>query len=108
GWTPQKSCPEVSKKFHNVYEAGLLKRLTTGEYNGYPGVCAVAIDEESCNSNNQLFTLKNNSDPGLVLEQLVNIAQGKSSEPLWQSSGNSKYLNVRKYLQNAPLVNIKK
>jgi hypothetical protein len=55
-----------------------------------------------------LFTLKNNSNPGLVLEQLVNIAQGKSSEPIWQSSGNSKYLNVSKYLQNAPLVNIKK
>jgi hypothetical protein len=68
----------------------------------------VASDEQTCNGNNQLFTLKNNSNPGLVLEQLVNIAQGKSSELLWQSSGNSKYLNVGKYLQNAPLVNIKK
>ncbi|MBD2142795.1 hypothetical protein H6F39_15840 [Anabaena sp. FACHB-1250] len=108
GWAPQKRCQEVSKKFQNFYEAGRLNRLTTGKNNGYSVVCAVANNEQSCNGNNQLFTLKNNSDPGLVLEQLVNIAQGKSSEPLWQSSGNSKYLNVRKYLQNAPLVNIKK
>jgi hypothetical protein len=108
GWTPQKRCQEVSKKFQNFYEAGRLNRLTTGENKGYSVVCAVASDEQSCNGDNQLFTLKNNSNPELVLEQLVNIAQGKSSEPLWQSSGNRKYLNVRKYLQNAPLVNIEK
>ena len=108
GWTPQKRCQEVSKKFQEFQESGRLENLTTGKNNGYSVVCAVANNEQSCNGNNQLFTLKNNSDPGLVLEQLVNIAQGKSSEPLWQSSGNSKYLNVRKYLQNAPLVNIKK
>ncbi|MBE9250037.1 hypothetical protein IQ226_12900 [Dolichospermum sp. LEGE 00240] len=107
-WTPQKRCQEVSKKFHNFYEAGRLNRLTTGKNKGYSVVCAVASNEQTCNGNNQLFTLKNNSNPGLVLEQLVNIAQGKSSEPLWQNSGNRKYLNVGKYLQNAPLVNIKK
>jgi hypothetical protein len=68
----------------------------------------VASNEQTCNGNNQLFTLKNHTDPGLVLKRLMNIAQGTSSEPLWQSSGNRKYVNVGKYLQNAPLVNIKK
>jgi hypothetical protein len=108
GWTPQKRCQEVSKKFQEFQELGRLDNLTTGKNNGYSVVCAVANYEKTCNGNNQLFTLKNYTDPGLVLERLMNLTEGKSSEPLWQSSGNRTYLNVRKYLQNAPLVNIKK
>jgi hypothetical protein len=115
GWTPQKRCQEVSKKFQKFQELGRLGNLTTGKNNGYSVVCAVASYEETCNGNNQLFTLKNSSNPGLVLAKLMDILEGTAGEDqpkiqgiITESSGNRKYLNVGKYLQNAPLVNIRK
>lgn len=107
GWTTQKRCEEVTKKFQAAYEQGRLEYLTTGQNNGYPIICTVNI-HGNCNGSNQLFTLKDGSNSELVLQQLTNIATGRSSEPLWQSSGEKTYFDVQKFLNNAPLLNIQR
>ncbi|MBD2139748.1 hypothetical protein H6F32_19855 [Anabaena sp. FACHB-1237] len=106
-WTPLRRCQVVSEKFQKFNESGFLNYLTVGKVMNLPVICAVKNTEETCNSNNQLFTLKNGTDPKLVLEQLVNISQGKVGRPIYQSSGGKIYLNVSNYLENAPVVNVK-
>jgi len=109
GCSPQKRYQEVSNKFKNFQEAGLLNYLKTGKINnGISVICAVKSNEETCNGNNQLFQLKTGSDPELVLKQLVNIAVGTSSKEILQSTGGKTYVNVGNYLQNAPVVNVEK
>ncbi len=105
GWTPQKRCQEVSRKFQNFFDSGKLNYLTAGTNNGLSVICAVQINEK-CNGENQLFTLKTGNDNQLVLVQLMNILEGKSSEPLGQSSGNK--IDVHSFLKNAPLINLEK
>ncbi|MFM6157929.1 MAG: COP23 domain-containing protein, partial [Sphaerospermopsis kisseleviana] len=108
GWTPLQRCQVVSEKFHKFNESGLLNYLTTGTVKGYPVICVAKNFGETCNGNNLLFTLKDDANPEVVLRQLMNIAEGKSSEPTYQSSGPRTYLNVKNYLNNAPVVNVKK
>ena len=104
-WLPQKRCQVVSEKFQKFYEAGRLDYLTTGIIGGYPVVCA-AKSNGDCNANNQLFTLKLGSDPQTILKRLVNIVDGTSGEPIFQSSGGKTYVNVGNFLKNAPVVNV--
>jgi len=107
-WSPKKRCQVVSEKFQKYHEAGLLNYLTTGKNKGFPVICVAKTNQETCNGSNQLFTLKNGSDPELVLKQLVNIAVGTSSKEILQSTGGKTYVNVGNYLQNAPVVNVEK
>ena len=107
-WSPEKRCKVVSDKFQKFQEAGLLNYLTTGRIKGFPVICVAKDNQETCNGNNQLFTLKNASDSKLVLKQLSGIFEGTVGEPNYQSSGGQTYFNVRNYLQNAPVVNVEK
>lgn len=107
-WNPRKRCASVTKKFQKSYNQGRLSYLSTGKYNGYPVICA-AKPGETCNKNNHLFTIKQGNNPQLVLQKLIDISQGKSSNPLYQNSGSSKKLHVevQTILNYAPPVNLK-
>ena len=108
-WSPQKRCKVVSEKFQKFQEAGLLNYLTTGKVKGFPVICVAKDNQETCNGNNQLFTLKNGSNTELVLKQLFNIFESTVGDlPIYQGSKGRMYLNVRNYLQNAPVVNVEK
>jgi hypothetical protein len=104
-FSPQKRCQLVSEKFQKFFESGSLNYLTTGIIRGLPVVCAAKINGD-CYPNNQLFTLKFGSDPQTILKRLVNIADGTSGEPIFQSSGGKTYVNVGNFLKNAPVVNV--
>lgn len=109
GWTPEKRCQNVSAKFQNFYQSGQLNYLTTGQVKGNPVICATKV-EQACNQEHQLFTLKYGSNPQLVLEQLIGVLTNNTGDeqPLYQSSGGQQYLDVKKLLQTAPLVNLDK
>ncbi|WP_414619937.1 COP23 domain-containing protein [Calothrix sp. CCY 0018] len=104
-WSPKKRCEAVTQKFQKSYKEGRLSYLTTGKYNGYPVICA-AKPGETCNQNNQLFTIKQGNNPQLVLQRLLNISEGKSSEPLYQNSGKQLHLEVQTILDYAPSVKV--
>lgn len=103
GWTPQKRCENVTQKFQQSYEQKRLNYFSYGMNNGYQIICALANQGETCNSTNQLFTIKSTNQPELVLQKLLDISEGKSGEILFQSSGQQIYVDVRKFLSNAPV-----
>lgn len=90
-YTPERRCQIVSDKFSRavVLNGGKLggMSLTYGVSNRQRVVCSVNHYRESCNSENQLFTLRP-SDYGRerqILEQLVNFSAKGSGTPVQQS-----------------------
>ena len=105
-WSPKKRCESVTQKFQKSYNEGRLSYLSTGKYNGYPVICA-AKPGETCNKDNQLFTIKQGNNPQLVLQKLIDISEGKSSlAPLYQSSGKQLHVEVQTMLDYAPSVKV--
>lgn len=107
-WTPQKRCEVVSGKFQKFQESGQLQYLATGVNNGSSVICAVQSQEELCNNNNQLFTLRSSSDSAQVLDRMGNILVGASSQPIVQSANDRKFLNMSSFLQQAPDMGLEK
>ncbi|MHC5916983.1 MAG: COP23 domain-containing protein [Nostoc sp.] len=70
-------------------------------------ICGLANQGETCNGNNQLFTIKSGSNPEQVLQRLTDITEGKSAGPLYQSSGEQLYIPVQDFLNKSPLINSK-
>ena len=106
-WTNQRRCDNVSPKFQTFYEKGLLGYLTHGlNRQGDPVICAVVTDTEQCNSGNQLFQLKPNQKGGEVLKSLMDIFEGRTAQPLYQSSGEQVYVPIENFLEKAPAVNL--
>ena len=102
-WQPQSRCETVSPKFQTFYRDGRLRYLTHGTINGYPVICAVTAEAESCNKDNQLFQVKPNKDPQLVLRQLMDVVEGKVDEGvIYQSTGDSEqlYISVDEFLDD--------
>ncbi|MCM1981543.1 COP23 domain-containing protein [Lyngbya confervoides] len=103
GFDPAKRCEAVSPKFQQAYEQGRLL-LTAGHLGGYPVVCGVKDKSESCNRENQLFTLKPHDRPMEVLLRLADILEGKSSDMLLQNSGGDRFIEIKKWLKKGPIV----
>mgnify|MGYP003335438454 CR=1 FL=1 len=96
-------CEEVTQKFQKAYDEGRFNYLTTGKVKGYPIVCAVSSTDGVCNGDSQLFTLKPHDNPDLVLQQLMDILEGKASDLLMQSSGDKTYISMREFFAKAPI-----
>jgi hypothetical protein len=103
-WDAQTRCDTVSPKFQTFFENGRLEHLTTGVINGYDVVCAVGETGEDCTPENQLFQVKASSDPKAVLKGLTEINEGTSSEPIYQSSGDTTYVSIEQLLNVAPAI----
>ncbi|MDH6099194.1 COP23 domain-containing protein [Anabaenopsis sp. FSS-46] len=112
-WTPQKRCEEISQRFQDFYNQDRLRYMTVGQIKGLGVICA-AQSPETCNSRNQLFTVKPGSDPQTVLEQLIELASGRTTEGvsqttnsrMWETVNNQKYLNFGVYLESAPVEDV--
>jgi hypothetical protein len=104
GWNAQKRCADITPKFQQAYDAGRLQYLTTGISSGYPVVCAIAKQEDACDSTSQLFTLKPHDQPDLVLQQLMDVLTGKASDMLLQSSDGRIYVFIKEFFKKAPIV----
>lgn len=103
GWNAQKRCADITPKFQQAFDTGRLQYLTTGASSGYPVVCAIAKQEDACNSTSQLFTLKPHDQPALVLQQLMDVLTGKASDMLLQSSDGKTYVPMQEFFKKAPL-----
>ncbi len=98
-YTPQRRCEIVSDKFTQAValNGGKLKSmlLTYGINNRQRVICYVNHPNGSCNSDNQLFTLRP-ADRGRerqILEKLVNFGIQGTGTPV-QQSGEIFYANV--------------
>lgn len=108
GWTPEQRCQKVTQKFQEFYQQGRLNYLSLGKNNGYPIICGLTNKTETCNSNNQLFTIKSTSNPQEVMARLIDIAEGKASNPLFQTSGGKVYIPLAKLFENSDIINARK
>lgn len=101
GWTPQERCEKVTERFNKINDAGRLNYFGSGVNNGYPVICGFLNKEDTCNAENQLFTVKSGSQIKQVLEQLLDIGEGKASNVLYQNSGEQVRVSVQDILNNA-------
>ncbi|MDJ0589142.1 MAG: COP23 domain-containing protein [Pleurocapsa sp. MO_226.B13] len=103
-WDAQRRCDTVSPKFQTFYEDGRLNYLTTGINNGEDIICATIETGQPCQGRDQLFQVKRHNDPQAVLEGLIGIIEGTSSEPLYQSSSQQIYVSIEELLNIAPAI----
>jgi hypothetical protein len=108
GLTPEQRCQKVTQKFQEFYDQGRLNYLSLGKNNGYPIICGLTNQTEPCNGNNQLFTIKLTSNPQEVMARLMDIAEGKAADPLFQTSGGKVYIPLPKLFENSNIINAKK
>lgn len=84
---PNTRCEEVSARFQQAYQLGMLAYLTHGRMSGKPVICATRNYGGACQQ--LILTLKAEDDPNEVLNQLNSILQGGASTVLNQSTGDS-------------------
>ncbi|NJM24018.1 MAG: hypothetical protein HC874_21850 [Richelia sp. SL_2_1] len=105
--TSQKRCEIVTQKFQKFYDNGSLNYLTHGINNGYPVICSIPNQGETCNGINQLFTIRPGSNPGIVLQRLIDTLGGKGGGVIiYQNSGQQIYIDMKEYFKKAPVENI--
>lgn len=96
-YDPITRCRIVSGEFQQAYNKGTLNYLTTGRKNGQNIVCVAQYEGGACDQ--QLFTLKTDSNPGQILVRLMAI-RDRSAGPLNQSSDRI-YVNMEEYLSSS-------
>lgn len=94
GYTPMTRCREVSERFQNYMNQGVLNYITTGYMNNQPVVCVTSSDGGGCQG--LLFTLKSGENASRVLQQLFDVKAGAAG-PLNESTQRV-YLNVNDML----------
>ena len=104
GWTSKQRCEKVTEKLNILYNKGSLEYFTHGRYKGYPVVCGVASDEETCNENNMLFTVRRELRPEDVVQRLNDSTGEKVGLfPIYQKSGGRTYIPVKDLLNTSAL-----
>jgi len=101
GYSPERRCQEVSNRFQKL--SGELNFLTAGYLNGQPAICA-GNSSPPCTSEKLLFTLKPGSDAAARIQQIFYIGSGASNAPLLESSDPSPTVDLKRFLEQAPVV----
>jgi hypothetical protein len=92
GWSPERRCEEVSKRFENLSSKGMLRQafLTTGRQNGQNIVCVSSSEGSPCMEGGILFTLRPNRSPEKTLRDLINVAKYQTG-PLNETTARPYY-----------------
>ncbi|MCC3433951.1 MAG: hypothetical protein EAZ39_13815 [Oscillatoriales cyanobacterium] len=101
GYTQQQRCEEVSNRFQDYSNQGLLDYITTGKEKGFDTIC-VAKDKEHGRPCLLLWTLKPGTNPKLVVNQLLSDHLGTGPLPEKGSNDSEIYIDVKKFLSKLP------
>lgn len=104
GWSPQKRCQEVTKRFQEFSDKGILKFVTTGRMNKYPVICVgrqVPGGGYQCQSDGLLITLQMNDNPDKVLRDLFTNAAKVGGIPV--TRGDT-VVSISHFIENAPII----
>ncbi len=85
-YTPNRRCKEVSSRFQDAYQKGLLSYITTGIMGGQQVVCASSRYGGSCS--HLLFTLNQGQNASEAIQALFDIG-AYARGPLLQSEDAS-------------------
>lgn len=97
GYVPETRCRQVSLKFQQFYEQGILNYVTTGRVNQQPVICVSNAKDGPCLG--ILFTLKPEQNANRTLEQLFDIKVNASAGPL-EESNSRYYLDFDQFIDN--------
>lgn len=97
GYLPETRCRQVSSKFQQFYERGLLNYVTTGTVNRQPVVCVSDAKDGPCLG--VLFTLKPNQDARRTIRQLFDLRANANAGPLEESDSRI-YFDVNQFLDH--------
>lgn len=95
GYSPDVRCQEVSQRFNQYYNQGVLNYVTTGYMNDLPVICVASEIGGPCTGT--LFTLKPGEDASRVVQQLFDVRAGASG-PLYENQERI-YVDMRPYTQ---------
>jgi hypothetical protein len=97
-YTPQERCSIVSSAIQKSFQEG---RTFIGagidKQSGLGIVCGVTNLDQLCDRTNMLLTMKSYQSADDTLDRLGQIMQGKTGQPIYQSSGG-KRVNLRDLL----------
>jgi hypothetical protein len=99
-FTPMSRCTEVSRRFQDFYNQGILAYLTTGKMNAQNVICVAEEYGGPCSG--LLLTLEPKDNPQQVLQELMNVRTRASGGPLTRGSGSA-YFDVEDFLETAPV-----
>jgi len=95
GWSPLKRCQEVSERFTDFNNQGLLRYLTTGNINGMNVICVALSRGDRCSG--LVYTLKSGQNPTETLKKLFGVQKFANSGPL-NETGDRIYIDINEFL----------
>ncbi|WP_330203048.1 COP23 domain-containing protein [Cyanobacterium sp. Dongsha4] len=102
GWTPEKRCQEVSKRFQRFSDNDTLRFIANGTINKYKVICVSPKSSDIvCQEQNLLMTLEPKDNPVEVMRQLFEDAVKIGAMPIRRSQA---VLDLDKYFAVAPLM----
>lgn len=106
--SPLERCKVVSARFRRYYDNGRFYITGRDDVNGYPVLCISNRRGGGCSSRNVLVTLKRESDPGFVIQQILDFRRNANGTTI-ELSGNKfiQYVNGEFYLDAKKLVDSK-
>lgn len=98
-FTPMSRCNEVSRRFQDFYNQGILSYLTTGKMNAQNVICVAEEYGGPCSG--LLLTLEPKDNPQQVLQELMNV-RTRARGPITRGPGSA-YFDVEDFLATAPV-----
>jgi hypothetical protein len=93
GLTAQQRCQSVTSNLNRAVQnsGGRLTRLslTTGAVNSSQVICSVRNAQQSCNSNNIIFTLRPDDNPQEILQQIRDFSIKANTRPITRGIQNN-------------------
>jgi Circadian oscillating protein COP23 len=103
-YNPLTRCQEVSTRFQNLHQDGVLRFITSGRLNGENIICVAAERNGPCiKDKGLLFTLKPGASPSATIKQMVRISQDATGTGFVQESSNARiYVSIDELLNGTP------
>ena len=102
GWSPQKRCEEVTRRFQKFSDNKVLRYVATGTINRQKVICVAQKKPTGirCRKDGLLITLEPNDNPSKVLDELFDISSRVSLGGLSRGT----ILDLDEFLQAVPLM----
>ena len=102
GWSPQKRCEEVTRRFQKFSDNKTLRYITTGRMNRQKVICVAQKKSTGirCREDGLLITLEPNDNPSMVLDELFDISSRISLGGLSRGA----ILDLEEFLQTVPVM----